>query len=146
MVTFGEWRFTVDREATAAAYARAGLGGSDTCSCSSCRNFAVARERVYPPNFLALLASLGIDSCKDGEVYHNARLSPGRHHYGGWFHFVGSLDATGDFPAVPLAEGFAVWLCHRHAPALAALRGLSLVQLEFVAENVPWLLQEPEAI
>jgi hypothetical protein len=39
----------------------------------------------------------------DGEVYHNARLASGLHDYGGWFHFVGALAMTGDFPVVELA-------------------------------------------
>jgi hypothetical protein len=101
MATFGMWEFTNDRTATIDAYARIERGGSDTCSCIGCRNFVAARDNVYPSEFIALLNSLGIDSRKDGEVYHNAQLSPGRHDYGGWFHFVGTLEKTGDFPFVP---------------------------------------------
>ena len=37
---------------------------------------------------------------KDAEAYHNARLAPGRHDYGGWYHFVGQLTVDGDFAAV----------------------------------------------
>jgi hypothetical protein len=103
------------------------------------------RDRVFPAAFLQLLESLGIDPHKDGEAYHNGQLAPGRHAYGGWFHFVGSLDRTGDFAAVDFGDGFSAWLCSRSAPALEALRGQPLVQLEFHAENVPWGLAEPEA-
>ena len=62
-----------------------------------------------------------------------------------WFHFVGTLETTGDFPAVRLREDFAVWLCPRSATVLPTLKGLPLVQVEFVAENVPWVLEAPEA-
>lgn len=144
MATFGDWEFACDRDATIAAYSRAELGGSGTCSCNGCRNFSAARSQVFPPAFLFLLESLGIDSRKDSEVYRMAQLAPGRHVYGGWFHFVGTLDRTGDFPVVALAEGFAAWMCRRGAPALASLKELPLVQVEFQAENVPWVLNEPE--
>ena len=95
---------------------------------------------------MKFLASLGIDPHKDGEVYHNAHLAPGRHDYGGWFHFVGTLDRTGNFPVVDLGNGLTVWLCQKSAPALHALQGHSLVQLEFHSTNVPWGLEEPEPL
>jgi hypothetical protein len=91
-----------------------------------------------------LLDQLGVDPRKDGEVYHNARLAPGRHDYAGWYHFVGTLDQTGDFPPVSLGNGFTVWMCRAHAPRLPSLKSASVVQLEFHAEAVPWLLDEPE--
>jgi hypothetical protein len=94
LATFGEWDFTCDRDATVTAYARAEAGGSDTCSSGGCRNFRLVRDQVYPAAFLEFLKSVGIDSEKDGEVYHTGELKPGKHHYGGWFHFVGSLDKT----------------------------------------------------
>jgi hypothetical protein len=143
--TFGLWEFTVDREATVAAYALADRGGSDQCSCNGCRNFSVARNAVYPAAFLALLESLGIDSLKDGEVFHNARLGPGVHDYGGWFHFIGSLHRTGDFPVVDLTKDFQVWFLQASAPPLASLKGHHLVQVEFHATTVPWVLNEREA-
>jgi hypothetical protein len=95
---------------------------------------------VYPQSFVSFLESVGIDPRKDGEVYHTGEISPGNHHYGGWFHFVGSLAKTGDFPEVEMAPGFRVSLCRRSAPALPALKDLSLVQVEFQAERVRWVL------
>jgi len=144
MGTFSMWEFTNDRTATIAAYARIERGGSDTCSCNGCRNFVAARDKVYPSEFIALLSSLGIDSRKDGEVYHNAQLSPGRHDYGGWFHFVGILQKTGDFPVVPMGPGFSAWLRNKTAPALPGLDGMPLVEVEFHADSVPWVLKETE--
>ncbi|MBC8037637.1 MAG: hypothetical protein H7X89_10525 [Rhizobiales bacterium] len=104
----------------------------------------MALPKVYPAPFLALLDELGIDPRKDGEVFHYNRNSPGQHSYGGWFHFVGTLDRTGDFPPVDLAEGFSALMCRASAPRLAPLENLSVVQLEFHAETLPWLLSEPE--
>jgi hypothetical protein len=98
MAMFGEWEYTCDRASTIEAYARASAGGSDTCRCNTCRNFAAVRASVFPPSFLTVLDSLGIDPRKDGEVYHNARIEPGRHDYAGWFHFIGALDRDGKFP------------------------------------------------
>jgi hypothetical protein len=146
MAALGEWLFMCDRKATADAYTRAQAGGADTCACDCCRNFVAVRDSVFPGAFLTLLDSLGIDPHKDGEVYHNGRLAPGRHDYGGWFHFVGSLDRTGDFPVVDLGDGFTVWLRRKCAPELEALKGHPLVELEFHTPNVPWGLNEPESV
>src|SRR5689334_12462169 len=106
MSSFGESKYTADRDATIIAYARAERGGPDQRGCADCRNFRVARARVFPTTFLTLLDRLGIDPLKDAEVYHNARLAPGRHDYAGWYHFIGTLDETGDFPPVRLGDGF----------------------------------------
>jgi hypothetical protein len=78
-------------------------------------------------------------------VYHNAGLATGFHDYGGWFHFVGKLRRTGDFPAVELAPGFAAWLCRSHAPVLEVFSGRPLVEVQFHVETVPWMLKEPPA-
>jgi hypothetical protein len=146
MSSFGQWQYTADRDATILAYGRTERGGADTCDCVDCRNFRVARADAFPAEFLALLDKLGIDPRKDAEVYHNARLAPGRHDYGGWYHFVGSLDQTGDFPPVDLGDGFSVWMCHASAPRLPSLEGMQVVQVKFHAEAVPWLLDEPETV
>lgn len=126
------------------AYSRVERGNAETCTCDGCRNFVVVRDRVFPADFVRLLDSLGIDPHKDGEVYRNGQVSSGRHDYGGWFHFVGTLDRTGNFPAVDFRDGFTAWMCHASAPALETLKGQALVQLEFHSTNVPWALAEPE--
>ena len=145
MATVGMWEFTNDRTATIDAYARIERGGSATCSCNGSRNFVAARDNVYPSEFIALLNTLGIDSRKDGEVYHNAQRSPDRHDYGGWFRFVGTLEKTGDFPVVSMGQGFSAWLRKKAAPALPGLDGLPLLEVEFHADSVPRVLTEPEA-
>jgi hypothetical protein len=93
-----------------------------------------------------LLDKLGVDPRKDAEVFHYARLAPGRHDYGGWYHFVGTLDQTGDFPPVDLGDGFSVWMQHASTPRLPSLDGMQVVQVEFNAKAVPWLLDEPETV
>jgi hypothetical protein len=79
-------------------------------------------------------------------VYHNARLPSGLDDYGGWFHFVGTLAKTGDFPVVELAPGFTAWLCRRTAPALDVFVEQPLVQVEFHTERAPWMLDEAPAL
>jgi hypothetical protein len=142
VASFGEWEFTYDRAATVAAYARETVGGADSCACIWCRNFRLVRDQVYPQSFLAFLESVGIDPKKDGEVYHNGEIEPGAHFYAGWFHFVGSLEKTGDFAMVEMGPGFKASLSGNYAPPLSALKGLPLVQVGFDAEGVPWILAE----
>jgi hypothetical protein len=144
MATFGKWRFECDPEATRVVYSRVDRGGAESCSCNGCRNFVAARSRVFPETFLELLATLGVDPLKDAEAYHNARLAPGRHDYGGWYHFIGQLTVDGDFAAVDFGNGFTASLCKATAPRLKSLEGLPVVQLEFHSESVPWALPEPE--
>ena len=123
MSSLGGKRYTCDRAATENAYSRADIGGVESCSCEGCRNFVLVRDEVFPPSFLALLESLGIDPRKDGETYHIARDRPGRHYYGGWFHFVGDLQTPGDSRSVELEENFIVSLCEALAPCLETLKG-----------------------
>ena len=146
MSIFGEWRYTSDRGATIAAYSKTECGGSDTCKCDGCRNYVRARGSLFPSEFLRLLADLGIDASKEAEAYHNARISPGFHDYGGWFHFVGMLEVTDDFPSVDFGGGFSVWMCKAIAPRISALDDSPAVEVGFHSSAVPWLLDEPEPI
>jgi hypothetical protein len=145
MSSFGEWHYTCDRDATVAAYSRVSMGYTAACTCNGCRNFVAARSKAFPPSFMDLLDSLGIDPTKDAEIYHTARMSPGKHLYGGWFHFVGSLEVTGDFAPVEMGDGFSVWMCRSASQCLDGLKGLPLVQVELSATAVPWCLDEEEA-
>ena len=144
MAEFGQWKYIVDRDATMAAYAREPQGFTKKCGCADCRNFGLGRGRVFPPAFVTLLDQLGIDPEKEAEAYRNAQLAPGRHDYGGWYHFIGALEETGDFPPVDFGDGFTVWMSRAGGPKLASLKGASTVQLEFHSDAVPWLLDEPE--
>ena len=144
MPRYGSWTFTVDRQATTAAYANEAAGGADTCDCAGCRNFRIARSEVFPVEFLKFLDELGVDFKKDGEVYEIARLDTGLHVYGGWYHFVGQLIETGDFPQEEYGPHFRAWLQRASAPMLPSLKDKDLVQVEFAADAVPWLLEEPD--
>ncbi len=86
-----------DRAATESAYASLEGGDADRCGCDPCRNFAIQRTAAYPPDFLALLDRLGIDPLKEGEAVHYGGDSSGKHNYGGWFYFVGTMEAAGEY-------------------------------------------------
>ncbi len=77
-------------------------------------------------------------------MYTEGAAGPGAHFYGGWYHFVGELEVTGDFPPVEYAGGFISYMCHKSAPCPPELDGLRLVQLEFRAQNVPWVVADEE--
>ena len=140
MPSFGQWQYSSDPATTREAYAQAKCGYTGRCTCDYCKNFVAVRDRVFPREFADLLSDLGIDASKDGEVYHEGKLAPNAHCYGGWFHFVGSLDETGDFAPVQYPGGFIAYMCKRSAPSLPELDGLPLVQLEFRMEGVPWAI------
>ena len=145
MPAFGPWEYARDVDATVAAYARTQGGGATTCGCAGCRNFVRARPRVFPDSFLAILGSLGIDPAKDLRVCQHARLAPGRHGYTGSFLFVGDLLRPGPHEYVSVGEGLTVSLSRGglHGPA-PAFEGLAVVILDFHADAVPWVLDEPE--
>jgi hypothetical protein len=144
MSAYGLWQYRVDEARTAESYARASQGDAERCGCSFCRNFIAARDVALPREFWEFLVRLGIDPLKDGEVYHEGRLAPGNHCYGGWYHFVGELTETGDFPPVKYPNGFIAYMCRKSAPHLVSLDGLPVVQIEFRAQNVPWVISDEE--
>jgi len=144
MLEFGQWRYSVDRAATEAAYAREPAGGAVTCTCVGCRNFVAARNQIFPPRFVEFLESLGIDPAKEADAYHTARMAPGRHHYGGWYHFIGTLESTGDFAPVDFGDGFTSWMRAAVAPRLESFRTAPVVELEFSTDRAPWVLNETE--
>lgn len=144
MLSFGQWRYTVDRDATEAAYSRATQGDAQRCGCSHCRNFVAVRDLALPRQFRDLLVTLGIDASKEGEVYHEGRLGPGKHCYGGWYHFVGKRLSAGDFAPIEYPGGDIAYMSTAGAPHLSSFDGLPLVQVEFRLQNVPWAIAEEE--
>ena len=143
MPEFGDWSFAVDREATVRAYAK-GLDDTYRCDCAYCRNFRLARMQVLPAAFVAFLDELGVDPLMEAEVYELGRNDDGHHMYGGWYHFVGRLETTGDFAQVEFSPNFSAFLLRSHAPRIPSLEGAEVVQLEFTCEAVPWVLDEPD--
>src|ERR1700738_5268101 len=79
---FRRWKIKYDAEATRNAYAEVSQGCPEQCGCDTCKNFAAARRYAYPPEVSSFLEQLGIDTSKEPEVYHNARLDTGLQLYG----------------------------------------------------------------
>ena len=136
-----QWILEADRSATETAYAQ-NIGFK--CDCSGCRNFYSVRRLGFPSELLQLLSQFGIDPNKDGENYDLGLLHDGHPklvQYGGWYHFVGTIEKDGGNP-VQLNRDWSVWFSKRIVSPDAAFRGLPLVQLEFEAK-LPWILDEP---
>jgi hypothetical protein len=153
-IRFGRWELSCDPESTRKAYAALSQGSPEKCGCEPCLNFAAARDQIYAPDVRALFANLGISSNREAEIYYMARLESGRHLYGGWFHFVGTIVSGAD-AAKQVGErtwqpdlerttdDFSLGFSSRVALVRKPFAGLPLVQLEFTA-RVPWVLMSPE--
>jgi len=153
-IEFSRWKVDCDSEATRAAYALIRQGAPEVCGCLHCRNFVAARSQVYGPQVLALFDRLGVNSEREAEVYHNARVAPALHSYGGWFHVVGTLVSGADgkqrvaddvwtFDYQPAAPRFSLGFTVDSQLVPGPFKELNLVQLEFSAE-VPWVLDDPD--
>ena len=153
-IQFGRWQLSVDRDATRRAYAAVLKGGPEKCTCQPCLNFVTARAQVYPPEALELFNKLGISADREAEVYHMARLNSGKHFYGGWFHFIGTIESGAD-AAKPIRENvwqpvlekitedFSLGFSSRIGLLRKPFEGSPVVQVEFTA-NVPWVIRAPE--
>jgi hypothetical protein len=145
------WLIEFDREATIDVYKNIEKGDAERCRCCYCRNFIVARDVVYPPDFITFLQDVGIDYKKEGEVFQCYKIRPGLHLYGGWFHFVGKVHNVstaeendvidfqdGEFHCSvtpvsgPLHENFNEYWKER------------LVAEANFRASVPWLISDPE--
>lgn len=147
----GRWLIDCDPDTTRRCYAQLPVGTG--CSCQQCRNFDAAAGRTFPPEFVRLLDTLGVDPTKPAELCHWCREPSGLYLTGGWFHLVGSIVAGKDLvewvnnvglmrfeELVPgLKFGFSSYL----ALVREVFEGLPLIQLKFET-RVPWVLAEPE--
>lgn len=131
-------------------------GGPEECGCLTCRNYAAARAQALPQRVLELLTQLGIDPKLAGEVYCYGRSRRGLYGYGGWYHFVGRIEAgddawkkagkpedeyhTADY--VKVGNVTEIGFSSRYAPPLGEFAGQELVQIPFETE-IPWVLAEP---
>jgi hypothetical protein len=153
-ITFARWELECEPDITRQLFGRIPQGAPESCGCAPCRNFAEARTRIYPADVTRLFDVLGIASNREAEVYHTHRVEPGKHHYGGWFHFVGRI-ASGSDAAKPIGTNlwtpdlekadaeFQLGFTKRLALVPDAFKGHTVVQLEFQT-TVPWLLDEAE--
>lgn len=154
-VQFRRWELEYDPIVTRELFCRLPLGAPEVCGCTPCRNFAAARTQAYPAAATRLFELLGIAMHRESEVYHTHRIAPGKHHYGGWFHFVGTIVSGSDaakqigataawsFDLEEVSLGFKLGFTRRIGLLKAPFKGHPVVQLEFQAE-VPWVLAEPE--
>lgn len=153
-IRFSRWEISFDPKATSEVYAAVQLGGPEMCGCETCLNFAAARKQAYPSEVLDLFEKLGISADRETETYHLGRLARGRHLYGGWFHFVGTINSgtdawkqvkenlwQPDFEIIN--EDFSFGFSSRLGLVRKPFEGLPVVQLEFNA-RVPWLLKSTE--
>jgi hypothetical protein len=153
-IQYGRWAISCDAESTRSAYACVATGSPEECGCDPCLNFAAQRADIYPTAILALFEELGITTNREAEIYHLARLESGRHLYGGWFHFVGSI-LSGTDAAKQVAENiwkpdletaseyFNLGFSSRVQLVRKPFEGLQLVQVEFTAQ-VPWIITATE--
>jgi len=92
---------------------------------------------MYPKAFLEFLESVGIDPSKDGAEDMLAGQADSADVRRGT-----SFQSSRFLPMVEMGPDFKVSVCRKSAPELGSLKGLPLVQLEFLAERVPWVLAE----
>lgn len=153
LVNIGRWNLRSGREATRAAYSGVPIGSPESCGCEQCLNFAASRDRAYPSEILAIFKQLGIDSHKESEIWHTHRDESGLHHYGGFFHFIGSIESgkdakqivngVGAFDLESIGECFEFGFTSDAQLIPASFAGKEVAQLEFQTK-VPWVLNTPE--
>jgi hypothetical protein len=157
-ITFARWELDCDAAITRELFSRVPSGSPEVCGCAPCRNFAAARGQVYAIEILSLFDSLGIAPNREAELYHTHRIEPGKHHYGGWFHFVGKILSGSDaakqigttkagpvwgFDLEKVGADFELGFTQRIGLLEKPFEGHPVLQLEFQAK-VPWLLLEAE--
>ena len=140
-ITYRDWILECDVEATRAGYETVAVGGAESCHCAGCQNFLAQRDAVYPAEVFNLFDELGVNYKRDAETYHMARLEPGVHLYGAWFHFIGSIMKEPISPAT--LDNFTIDFIPNNALAAKAFENQPLVQIETTVK-LPWVLSEPE--
>ncbi len=140
-ITYREWMFDCDVEATRRAYETISAGSVEACECSGCKNFLAQRDSIFPEEIRKLFDELGVNYKRDAEIYHIAQLQPGLHQYGGWFHFVGNILRQPLGPAS--MDHFTVDFVPDRSLAANAFENYSLVQIEITME-IPWVLTEEQ--
>jgi hypothetical protein len=153
VLNIGRWNLRCDRKATQAAYSGVHQGSPESCSCKHCLNFVSARNLAYPPEALAIFEQLGIDSRKESEIWHTYRDESGVHHYGGFFHFIGSIESGADakqitsgvstFDLESIGEYFEFGFTSDAQLIPESFVDQRVTQLEFQTK-VPWMLEMPE--
>ena len=147
---FHGWRFRIDRERTAAAYAASQRRGAEDCSCAWCRNLVVQRSGEYPHELRSFLEAVGVDPFKEAGTYAPGPLGDGYTHNEGWWHFIGEVEAMGESPiriaAKPTGQS-KNWQLYFLAgivdEKLDELPLTPLVQVQY-SVRLAWVLNEPD--
>jgi hypothetical protein len=134
----GDQSIRYDRKRTERAYAELKSGDAERCGCSYCQNLAAQRTAAYPESFRQLLAQLGVDSEKEGEVYECGPEGSMRI-YGGWFYFAGVLIEAGE-RMTDASSGFQYYFVDaRRLPKPGADFGQNVLAVEFTTK-IPWVI------
>lgn len=157
-VTIGRWKLRPDIARTRSAHAQLTQSGAAECGCAGCKNFDAMRPQLLDGPLGSVLAQLGISPPWEVEVYEMGRADAGLFHYGGWFHFVGTIESgTSAWRAVagqpglrmadfePLAPGLSIGFHTDVALVRPSFQGMPLVQVEISAE-LPWVLAADEPL
>jgi len=158
-IQIGRWLVRPDVARTRDAHSKLFRSGAAECSCTGCKNFEAVRPQLLAGPLRGILERLGISPPWEVEVYESGRTATGLHDYGGWFHFVGTIESGGDAwrlvaprsatLKVPdferLSETLSIGLHADVELVREPFAGLPLVQLDFHAE-LPWVInaEEPE--
>ena len=153
---FKNFSVEIDAEATRRAYE--GLRRTDEkCRCDGCQNFPLAIGKALSEEGRRLFASMGVDPAKATEAYVNLARDEGTIFYGAWYHLFGRIERRVEtVPDVTAPEWGEARLLHvssllyvffRDGDSIigreAAFGDAAIVQMEFVAWGVPWVLDEP---
>jgi len=96
-ITFRDWTFTVDREATRSACASVVNGSAEDCKCNDCQNYVACRAMAFPDEIILLLDQLGVDYKKEIDIWRMCKDEDGKHRYSGFFQFKGSFEGKDCF-------------------------------------------------
>lgn len=149
-IPFKNWKLTVNSELTKEAYDNVRSGGTESCTCSDCKNFVDNLENIYPNEIRELFAKLGIDYRKDCETWRMCKEIDGLHRYSGWFHYKGNFlgescikelnDKTTTTELQPISENFSIGFCYNNQLTYFEDKE-NLVQIEFEVK-IPWTIDE----
>ena len=155
VIQIGRWVVRPDVGRTREAHSKLAWSGAAECSSTSCQNFDAVRTQLVAGPLGRVLDQLGISPPWEVEVYEMGRSSSGLHHYGGWFHFVGTIESgadawrpVGDGRAraadfEPLSDKVSIGLHTDVALVREPFVGLPLVQLDIDVE-LPWVISAEE--
>ena len=149
-LSINQWEVAADVEATRDVYERTSRRSPTDCTCAYCRNFAALGDSAFPPSFQELAGTLGIDYRKAVEIVEWGDFRDGQTGYGGWFHFVGTIQAgpteewsgaCSQWPWYELTHDFKIVLCASRRQAFSEFDDHHLVQIDFQTRK-RWVLPE----